>query len=80
MVLRISLASLLSLLLGVAFFSAKSAAGLVAKDATVEIQGSRADAAIPMCVEKLRKVVSVATGQSWQQPRAYERMQPESID
>ena len=46
MVLRISLASLLSFMLGVAFFAARSAAGLVAKDPIVEIQGSRADAEI----------------------------------
>jgi hypothetical protein len=79
MVLRISLASLLSLMLWVAFFAAKSA-GLAAKDAIVEILGSRADAAITMFVERVGKVASVAAGQSWQQPRAHEQALPESTD
>ncbi len=80
MVLRISLASLLSLMLGAVFFSAKSAADLVAKDVTVEIQGSRADVAIPLFVEQVGKVASVGAGQSWQRPRSPEQMLPESID
>jgi BNR repeat-like domain len=80
MVLRISLASLLSFMLGVAFFAARSAAGLAAKDAIVEIQGSRADAAITMFVERVSKVASVSAGQSWQQPRAHEQALPESTD
>lgn len=70
MVLRISLASLLSFMLGVAFFAARYAAGLAPKDAIVEIQGGRADAAITMFVERMGKVAGVSAGQSWRQPRA----------
>lgn len=80
MVLRISIASLLSLMFGAAFFSAKSAADLVAKDATVGIQGSRADAAPPWFVERVGKAARVTAEQSWLQPRAPEQMLPESTD
>src|SRR4030095_3690967 len=80
MVLRISLASLLSFMLGVAFFAAGSSACLVGKAATAEIQCGRADAAITMFVEREGKVASVAAGQSWRQPRAHEQALPESTD
>src|SRR5215813_12062604 len=80
MVLRISLASLLSFMLGVDFFAARSAAGLAAKDAIVKIQGSRADAAGAMFVERVGKVASASVGQSWRQPRAHEQALPESTD
>jgi len=80
MILRISLASLLSLMIGAARFAPRPAAGLVPKDATVEPQGGRADAAIPMFVEQVGKVASVSAGQSWRQPRAHEQMLPESTD
>ena len=80
MVLRISLASLLSFMLGVAFFAARSAAGLAPKDAIVEIQGGRANAAITMFVERMGKVAGVSAGQSWRQPRAHEQALPESTD
>src|SRR5215510_11635386 len=80
MVLRISLASLLSYMLGMAFFAARSAADMAAKDAIAEIQGSRADAAITMYVERVGKVASIAAGQSWRQPRTHEQALPESTD
>jgi hypothetical protein len=80
MVLRISLASLLSFMLGVAFFAARYAAGLAPKDAIVEIQGGRADAAITMFVERMGKVAGVSAGQSWRQPRGHEQALPESTD